>query len=441
MNKMILAPAICLLMIGCDKPAKTVKTDVLSANLDTAMKPSDDFFLYANGGWIKGNPIPGDQSSWGIGNLVVEENLSRLRKINEDAAKENAAKGTASQKIGDFWSTAMDSAKIEALGTKPLEPYLQKINSITDQASLMNTVTDLINIGVNTVFDDYVGQDDKNSDVMAYKLWQGGIGLPEREYYFKTDSSTVAIRKAYVQHIANMLKLLGQDSSSSSQAAAKIMAIETRLAADSRKLEDLRDPYANYNKMAVADLNKMSPSIDWKNYLQRVGADKVDSVIVGQPEFFKTLDQLMKTTPAEDWKNYLRFNLVRSYAGTLPDAFGNEAFNFNKLLSGAKEQRPRWKRVIRMEESAMGEILGQLYVKEFFNEKAKKRYSDLVEAIRDVYKERIKNLTWMSDSTKEKALVKLAAIKKKVGYPDKWKDFSAMQIGTESFTQNMINAQ
>lgn len=418
------------------KPA----ADVLAVNMDTTIKPTEDFFMYANGGWIKNNAIPAEESSWGIGNLVIEENYRRLREISEKAAKENAAKGSTSQKIGDFWATAMDSAKIEQTGLKPLQPWFDKINSITDAPSLINVSNQLNNIGVDALFSDFVQQDDKNSDVMSYKLWQGGIGLPEREYYFKTDSSTVNIRNQYVKHIAKMLILQGQDSASASKAASAIFALETKLAKASRKIEDLRDPYANYHKMAINDLNKLSSTIDWKTSLANRGVKNVDSVIVGQPEFFTTLDHVLKTTPVDDWKNYLRFRTVRNFAEMLPEAFGVEAFNFNKLLSGAKQRKPRWKRVMRIEENEMGELLGQLYVKEFFNETAKKRYSDLVESIREAYKERIQKLTWMSDSTKQKALIKLAAIKKKVGYPDKWKDFSAMQIGTESYVQNVIKA-
>ncbi len=418
------------------KPA----ADVLAVNMDTSIKPTEDFFMYANGGWIKSNAIPAEESAWGIGNLVIEENYKRLREISEKAAKENAAKGTTSQRIGDFWTTALDSAKIEQSGLKPLQIWFDKINSVRDATSLIKVANQLNNIGVDALFGDYVQQDDKNSEVMSYKLWQGGIGLPERDYYFKTDSSTVNIRNQYIKHIAKMLILQGQDSVSASNAASGIFTLETNLAKSSRKIEDLRDPYANYHKMAFSDLNKLSSTIDWKTALINRGVKNVDSVIVGQPEFFTALDQVLKTTSIDDWKNYLRFRTIRNFEETLPEAFGVEAFNFNKLLSGAKQRKPRWKRVIRMEETEMGELLGQLYVKEFFNETAKKRYSDLVESIRDAYKERIKNLTWMSDSTKQKALIKLAAIKKKVGYPDKWKDFLSMQIGTESYLQNVINA-
>lgn len=414
--------------------------DVLAANMDTTIKPTEDFFMYANGGWIKNNAIPAEESAWGIANLVIEENYKRLREINEKAAKENAARGSTSQKIGDFWTTAMDSVKIEQNGLKPLQPWFDKINSIADVNSLINVANELNTIGVDALFSDFVQQDDKNSEVMSYKLWQGGIGLPDREYYFKTDSSTVNIRNQYVKHIAKMLMLQGQDSVAASKAALAIFALETKLAKASRKIEDLRDPYANYNKMAITSLNKLSSIINWKVSLANRGVKNVDSVIVGQPEFFKALDNVLKTTPVDDWKSYLRFRTIRNFEQALPEAFGEEAFNFNKLLSGAKQRKPRWKRVIQMEEAEMGELLGQLYVKEFFNEKTKKRYSDLVEAIREAYKERIEKLTWMSDSTKQKALIKLAAMKKKVGYPDKWKDFSAMEIGTDSYVQNIINA-
>ena len=414
--------------------------DVVYSNMDTSVNPSTDFFQYANGGWIKGNNIPNEESAWGIGNLVINENLTRLKTINEDAVKEKAANGTASQKIGDFWSTAMDSVKIEQTDLKPLKSYFDKINGIKDISSAINCAADLENIGVNGIFDNAISQDDKNSSQMAYRLWQGGIGLPEREYYFKNDTSTIQIRNAYISYITRLLSFAGQDSSSSRSMANNILAIETKFASRSRKLEDLRDPYKNYNKIAIADLPKLSSIINWKNYLSITGIKNIDSVIVGQPEFFHALDTILKTTPIEVLQNYLRFRLIKTFSNTLPEKYGIATFEFSKLLSGAKERKARWKRVIQSEEGVMGELLGQLYVKKYFDETAKKRYSDLVESIRDAYKERIQKLTWMGDSTKQKALIKLAAIKKKVGYPDHWKDFSAMQIGKSSYVENLINA-
>lgn len=441
MNKILFCSFLLFLIFSCkSKPGET-KKDVFADNIDTLIKPGDDFFMYANGKWIKDNPIPNEESSWGIAYLVINENLKRLREISEAAAKESASKGSASQKIGDFWITAMDSARIQQQGTQYLQPYFDTINAITDVPSFVNAVSQLDKIGVSALFDDFVQQDDKNSDMMSFKIWQGGIGLPEREYYFNTDSSTSNIRRAYVKHISKMLQLQGQDSLGANQSAGNILLLETKLAKVSRKLADLRDPYLNYHKTAISDLSKLSSSINWPLYLQTIGVEKIDSVIVGQPEFFQALDNILKTTKINDWKNYLRYRTVSAFSNALPEAFGVETFQFSKLLSGAKARQPRWKIAMRSEENAMGELLGQLFAKKYFDSTTKKRYSDLVENIREAYRERIKNLDWMSDSTKQKALTKLNAMTKKVGYPDKWKDFSAMEISKESYVQNMINAK
>ncbi|MBC7872837.1 MAG: M13 family metallopeptidase, partial [Ferruginibacter sp.] len=435
--------ALSLSLISCGGKKSKIdskKEDALAANLDTTVSPGEDFFDYANGGWIKKNPIPGEQSAWGIGNLVIEENLKRLREISEKAAGSGAPKGSAEQKIGDFWTMAMDSAKIESDGLKPIQPWLDKVNAITDIKTLVATVAELKKAGSSTLFSDFVTQDDKNSEIMTYKLWQGGLGLPEREYYFKTDSATVRIREEYVKYIAHILTMAGDEPTAANAAAKNILALETKLAQSSRKLADLRDSYKNYNKMAIADLGKMNASVDWNNFLGITGVKNIDSVIVGQPEFFTALDNVLKKTPVPDWKSYVKFNLISDFSGALPDKFGIAAFNFGKLFSGAKERKPRWKRAIQSSENVMGEMLGQLYVKEFFNENAKKRYEDMVEAVREALKDRIGRLTWMGDSTKQKAYAKLASMKKKVGYPEKWKDFSSMEIGKESYLQNQVSA-
>jgi len=440
-NKVFPIAIICSLLLSCNNNSKTqVKAYAAAANLDTTVKSSNDFFEYANGGWIKKNPIPADQNGWGIGYVVNEENQRRLKTISEEAAKNEGAKGSASQMIGDFWMAAMDTATIEKEGTKRLQPWLDTINSIQTINSFMETITQLYDNGIDNLFDAAVGPDDKYSDLEAYKLWQGGLGLPDREYYFKTDSSTINIRNEYVRHITKILELSGTDTAKTKNIGTSILAFETKLAKVSRTREQLRDPYANYNKMAISDLSKKYPVMNWEKFLSATGVKHIDSVIVGQPEFFAALDGILKSTPVPVLKNYLRFHLLEHYADALPNAYGIENFNFNKLLSGAKERKPRWKRVVNSEQDAMGELLGQLYVKQYFTDSAKQRYIKMVEAIRDAYKERIQNLTWMSDSTKEKALIKLAAIKKKIGFPDKWKDFSGMDISKESYLQNQMNA-
>ena len=442
MTRKVLALALILGIYSCNnKEDKNTKPDVVAVNIDTTTSPSTDFFQFANGGWIKNNPIPGEQSSWGIGNLVIEENNKRLREICEKAAAANAKLGSNDQKIGDFWTTAMDSTKIEKEGLSPLKIYLDKINAVSDVNSLLITVAECKKVGSSTLFSDYVGQDAKNSEVMAYQLYQGGLGLPEREYYFKTDSTTINIRNQYLNYISTILSMSGVEAATASAAAKSILALETKLATASRKIEDLRDPYKNYNKMAVADLAKMSSNLNWTSYMSTIGITTNDSIIVGQPEFFKALNDLLKSVPINDWKAYVKFNFISDMAGVLPDAYGKASFDFNKLFSGAKERKARWKRSINMIEGAMGEMLGQLYVKEFFNETAKKRYTVMVDAIKEALKDRIGNLSWMSDSTKQKAYTKLASIKSKVGYPDKWKDFSSMEIGKESLAKNYMSSR
>lgn len=431
---------ICVVIFSCKTKSIETQKDVFAANIDSSYNPGDDFFMFANGKWFKDNPIPTEESGWGIGNIVNNENLERLRKISEEAAKEGGAKGSASQKIGDFWTAAMDSTVIEKQGTQYLQPYFNSINSITDIPSFINVIADLNKIGEDALFSSGVEQDDKESDVMAFRLNQGGLGLPERDYYFNTDSSTTNIRKAYVQHVAKILEFQGKDSVSALKSAENILVFETRLAKDSRTLADLRDPYANYHKVPITELEKFSSSINWKKFLQDIGVTKIDSVIVGQPEFFKSLDATLKSTSINDLKDYLTYRLVNSFSNALPEKYGLEAFQYGQLFSGAKERKPRWKMAIESEQNAMGELLGQLYVKKYFDSTSKKRYEKMLEEIRSAYKDRIEKLTWMSDSTKQKAIVKLEGIKKKIGYPDKWKDFSAMQIGKESYVQNVINA-
>jgi putative endopeptidase len=428
-------------LAACNQPIpNNTKPDVLAKNMDTTLLPGEDIFQYANGGWIKNNPIPAEESQWGIGNLVIEENTKRLRTISENAAKENAANGSAAQKIGNFWQAAMDTLKIEAAGTTPLNTYINKIESINDTKSLLSVLAELDQIGVNGPIQFFVAQDAKQSDLNALQLWQTGIGLPEREYYFKTDSSTLNIRTAYVKNITQTLMLIGEDSLIAAKAATDILSLETSLAKAHKKLEDLRDPYANYNKMKFANLFKICPAVNWDNYLIENGIGKSDSVIVGQPAYYQALNNLLNNSPLATWKNMMRYRLTKRFSEVLPDKFGQLAFDFSKLFSGAKERKPRWKRVIRAEENAMGELLGQLYVKEFFNEKAKQRYEKMVEDVKLAYSERIKKLTWMSDTTKQKALIKLAAVKMKVGYPNKWKDFSSMEIVKESYFQNLVNS-
>jgi putative endopeptidase len=419
---------------------KQSKPDILAANIDSSIKAEDDFFEFACGKWIKGNKIPDAESSWGIANLVNEELYERKLTINKDAVAAKD-KNTTQQQLSDFWTTAMDSAKLEQDGIKPLAEVLAKIEAAKTPADVMNVAAYLHTFGVGVFFSEGVGQDEKNSEVMSYQLYQGGLGLPNRDYYFNTDARTVKIREAYPAFVQNIFRLKGEDEASAAKKAAAVIAIETKLAKASRKIEDLRDPYKNYNKMDMALLKSTAPNIDWQTVFTGIGLPKIDTVIVGQPEFYTALNTLINKEPIDNLKAYMAYHLINDYAPYLSQNFVQAKFDFySKTIRGAKEMRPRWKRVLDAEEGAIGEILGQLFVKEYFNETAKKRYEDMTEAVRAAYKVRIQKLSWMSDSTKQKALVKLAGITKKVGYPDKWKDFSSLKIDKSSFAGNMMKS-
>ena len=417
--------------------------DPVYNNLDQSVSPGTDFFSYANGGWLKRNPIPPAYSSWGIGNVVQEEIRERLKKINDVALKANAPKGSASQKIGDFYYSGLDSAGIEKAGLAPLQSQLSLIDQIKDKNEILNAAALLTTNGTRNIIGARVEQDDKNSSKMMVQLGQTGLGLPNRDYYFKTDARTTRIRNDYTtKYLPNLLALSGLDEQKASDAAKSIYNIEKFLAENSRKLEDLRDPYLNYHKMTVAEFNKLTPGIEWNDLFERLRYKAVDSVIVGQPEYYQAVNKALTDFSVNDWKSYLRFKLISSYAPYLNNALVEENFRFGgKVLRGQKEQLPRWKRVLDNENGLMGELLGQLFVKEYFPEKSKERYVAMVEAIRLAYKEHIEKLDWMSPETKQKALAKLNAIHPKVGYPDQWKDFSTLVISRESYAGNVMSAR
>ncbi len=440
----VISFACSVLLLSCGRPAQpSASKDILASDIDTTLSPAVDFFHYANGAWLKANPIPASERGWGVGNLVREEIYKQLRSVCEDAAANTTSpRGSNTQKIGDFYSTAMDTAKIESLGVSPLRDQFEKINSITDIRGLIDEVGVLQMNNVGPLFSAFVIQDEKNSNVYAYHLWQGGLGLPNRDYYFNTDERTKNIRNEYIKHVAAMLKLSGEDETSARRHSDAIMKLETRLAKASRKLEDLRDPYRNYNKMSVAQLDRLSPTVNWKAFLPAMSINGVDSVIVGQPEFYREVEQTLRTVALDDWKAYLRWNLVSDFASTLDSTIDNEHFHFySTILSGVKEQRPRWKRTLDAEERAIGDMLGQLYVARYVPSSMKQRYEQLVNNIFAAYAERIKRLDWMSETTKEKALTKLQSVTKKVCYPDKWKDYSALQLDRTSYCANQMRAR
>ncbi len=419
----------------------TAPGDILVSNLDLSVAPGQDFFTYANGGWLARHPIPAEEAGWGIGDLVDEELYLKLRQINEAAGAAHAPAGSEQQKIGDFWNVAMDMARADALGLSPLQQELGLINAIQTLPDVIQVSFALRPVGVDTFFDVMVGQDERQSDLMAVHIEQGGLGLPERDFYFNLEKGTAEVRQEYVAHLGRMLKLMGRPEAEARGAAQQVMKFETALAKASRKLEDLRDPEKNYHKLTPAAFtHKYSPLIAWTNHLASLSLHP-DSVIVGQPEYFTALNRLLPQTPLPVLKDYLRLHLVSAYAEYLGKAWDDEDFSFSgKVLGGQQQERPRWKRVLDSQEHAMGMVLGKIFVQDYFPERTKQRYSGLVTAILTAYRERIDRLDWMSEPTKDKAREKLAKVKAKVGYPDHWKDYSTLAVATNSYCENMMHA-
>jgi putative endopeptidase len=437
----------CLLMVAAcapcaaQSPPAAAPADFLRSHMDSAVDPGVDFFQYANGAWLAGNPIPAAESSWGVGSVVNEQLYGSLRTINENAAAGSHAAGSELQKIADFWSTAMDSGRANALGVHPLDGELARIDQVQTVRQALDLAFALLPLDINVFFDLGVSQDEKNSSAMAVHLSQGGLGLPDRDFYFNPERGVARSRQEYLAHLARALQSLGRSAEQTQSQARGVMSFETALAKSSRKLEALNDPDRNYNRMTPAAMTaRYTRAIDWS---VRLAAWKLrpDFVIVGQPEFFASLERLLHRTPVPVLRDYLRVHLLDAYASTLSQPFDEENFRFyGQVLSGKKEQRPRWKRVLDAEGDAMGFMLGKLFVQDYFPAATKQRYVDLVEAIRAAYRERIDALPWMSAATKAKAQLKLAAITAKVGYPEKWKDYSALVIGRESYCDNMKNA-
>ena len=445
MNKSVLLLSALAFFIACknektDTAALSIR-DTISKNVNDSINPADDFFAFANGGWFKANPIPASESSWGIGKLLQEDIYNKMKKVSEEAAANtNPSAGSNEQKIGDFWHTGMDTLTIEKQGIEPLKTELDQIKAIKDINGVLEMVATLQTYQVAPMYGSFVYQDLKNSSKYSFYLWQGGLGLPDRDYYFNKDDRNTNIRSEYRKYLTNLFKLLGDAEWMAEEKSETVFKMETFLAQSHRTIEALRDQYKNYNPMSVKELQNLTPSVSWKIQMEKMGI-KSDSVVVGQPEFYRALDASLSKFTVEDWKAYLTSQLVGSFASELSQKFADEDFNFHgKILEGKKEQKPRWKRVLDAQENALGDALGQLFVKEFFPEAAKLRYTKMVDGVKEAYAENINALDWMSAETKAKALDKLKKVTKKVGYPDKWKDFSAMTIDRSSFVRNVINA-
>jgi putative endopeptidase len=422
-------------------PAAPLKSGIDKANFDTSVRPGDDFFEYVDGTWNKENPIPPEYSRWGAFPKLRDDNLEALRQIVEGLTHEPNLAGNA-QKLRDFYVTAMDEAKLEREGAKPLEAELDRIAKLDSREALLPLIGQLHTQGVSSLFDFFITQDEKQSDRYAAELHQGGLGLPERGYYLDQTESAKKIRSQYHDHIAKLLTLLGDTADAAAKEADVVLNIETRLAEASRAPVALRDREANYNKKSLAELASLTPNADWNAYFKAIDLSDVPYVIVGQPEFFTRVNEMLTSIPIEDWRTYLRWDLIHATAEFLSEPFERENFHFyGETLRGVKQMQPRWKRVINTLDSTMGEALGQLYVDKYFPPAAKRRMDELVKNIMAAYRQRIQTRAWMSEATKKEALAKLELVTPKIGYPDKWRDYSALEIGTDSYVQNAMRAQ
>jgi predicted metalloendopeptidase len=412
-------------------------------NMDTSVKPQDDFYLYANGGWLKRNPVPPEYSRWGSFTELEEKNTEALHKITEKAANAHpdASAAPEVQKVGDYYASGMDEKAIDAARTKPLQDELKRIDAIKDRADLLNAIARLHTIGVDAFFEFGSGQDAKDSTREIAQAHQGGLGLPDRDYYTKTDEDSKKKRAAYIDHVTKMLTLLGEAPGKAADDAKKIMALETSLANASRTRVELRDPQKNYNKMSQTDLQKLTPDWNWADYFKAINLTEPGDINVGQPEFFKAANAVFTKTSIDDWKTYLRWHLIDEAATELSKDFVSEDFNFNQgILRGTKEIKPRWKRVVASTNGALGEALGKLYVAEYFPPEAKARALEMINNLKAALADRIKTVDWMDEPTKQEALKKLAAMNVKIGYPDKWRDYSLLKIDRGSYVSNAMRA-
>ncbi len=411
------------------------------ANIDSSIRPGENFYMYANNGWLKKNPIPGDQTRWGSFNELQENNYKALHELLDDAAKKNASDGSKEQKVGDLYRSGMDSAATDKAGIAPLNEDFARINAITDANGILNEVALEHTKGVDALFGFSISPDDKQVSREICQFYQGGLGMPDRDYYFKTDARTAKIREAYQQYLVSLFKLMGEDVATAKKDAVDEFKLETALAGASMTRVEMRDPYKLYNKFNVDGITMQTPGMDWKTMLTGLKVTGQDSVIVGMPKYFAEIARQLKATPIPVWKKYLQLQMAMDMSPYLSAAFDNAHFDFfGKTLRGQQQQKPRWQRVLNVVDGSVGELLGQMYVDKNFKPDAKKRMLDLVNNLQQTYADRIKRLTWMSEATKQKAIAKLNTFMKKIGYPDKWKDYSSMTIVKDNYAKNIMNA-
>jgi putative endopeptidase len=421
--------------------APTVSTGFEVANLDRTAAACNDFYQFAVGGWINRNPIPPAYSRWGSFHVLDVANQEKMRTILDEAMRTGAAGGPDSQRVGDFYASCMDEAAVERAGLTPLNPELARINSLRSTGDLPQLLAHLHSYRIASGFGIGSSPDLKNTDQNVLAIGQSGLGLPDRDYYTKTDDKSKEIRERYVQHVARMLQLLGDSPAEAMSAAQNIMALETKLAEASMTNVQLRDPNAVYNKMTVAELQALSPSFNWNTYFNAIGVTGLDTVIVGQPDFVREFNRQVASQSLENWKDYLRWHLIDSTAPSLNSAVVNANFDFfGRYLEGKKEQLPRWKRCAQYTDASLGEAVGRLWTDRYFPASAKAEANEMVQNLMAALREDIGALSWMGPETRAQALGKLQAFGLKIGYPDKWRDYSALSVDRGPYVENALAA-
>lgn len=438
-NRLLLLTLLTGSMACTQEKPKSKSIDL--ADLDTTVNPTADFDNYANGGWKRRFPIPDEKSRFGSFDLLADSGELQVQTLVTEIAAKKQEPGTIGQKIADFYNTGMDTAKIEADGLDPVQPLFDQITAIQSKEDVMKVVADFHTKGIRPLFSFFSDADQKNSTMVVAYIYQGGIGMPDRDYYMKEDQQSKEIQAAYLVHLQKMFVLAGDDEATAKVNADIVYSLEKRMAAPSMTLLEQRDPHKTYHKMNLDGLQEISPEYDWTSHFQKIGLQNPGDFIVSQPEFVAELGKMIKDISVGDWKIYLKWNVLNNLAAYLPTAFVDQNFDFyGKTLSGQMAQRPRWKRVQGETNNALSEAIGQMYVEKYFPAEAKKRMLDLVANLKISLGERINQLEWMGDSTKVKAIEKLDAINVKIGYPDKWRDYSALEVSADSYLANAIRA-
>jgi putative endopeptidase len=437
-TKLLYVAAALIAFSACTNNKQESKKFVETGYMDSAVKPSDNFFEFVNGKWLDTIHIPETESGIGSFDDLYNRTRDHLHEILDSVSKGDQTAGSIEQKVGDLYASGMDSITIENRGYDPVKPYLQKIDSINDAAGIMQFTNELQLENDNPIIGQAVAPDDKNSSINIAVYFQAGLGMPDRDYYFNSDAQTQKVVNAYKMYMKKLFMLTGDDSSKASIEVAGVFDLEKQMAASHKTQVELRDPQSNYHKMAVADLNKQEPVIGWSNTLSSIGIN-IDSVNVSQPAYYSKLNELLASVPVETWKNYLRFHILADAAAALSSPFVDAQFDYNKTLSGQQKIRPRWQRMVRNTDNNLGDDLGQLYVKKYFTDDAKKRMLDLVNNLQTAFSNRIDKLDWMSDSTKKIAKDKLKAFLKKIGYTDKWRDYSNVTIDRSKYFENLVS--